>query len=248
MTGSIEQPFIVGVDGCPAGWLAVRHALGEPQSSTFEIHKTFAGLLEACSPFAALAVDIPIGIPSHIGPGGRLADRAARAVLGARQSSVFAIPSRRAVTSTDYRNACQAALETSDPPRKVSKQAFNIFPKIREVDAVMTPKLQATIVECHPEVAFWAMNGNQPLSEPKKVKSRPYGPGLELRRNLLASAGFRPEFLAGLGLPAKIAGADDLLDACATAWTAARLACGTASRFPTDPATDEKGLRMEIVY
>jgi len=33
--------------------------------------------------------------------------------------------------------ACAAALATSDPPRKVSKQCFHIFPRIREIDALL---------------------------------------------------------------------------------------------------------------
>ena len=73
---------------------------------------------------------------------------------------------------------------TSDPPRKVSKQLFNIAPKIREVDEVLRamPDANGRVFEVHPEVAFWRLNGERALTEPKKVKSRPYEPGLALRR------------------------------------------------------------------
>ena len=47
----------------------------------------------------------------------------------------------------------------------------------------------ARVFEVHPELAFWRLNGGRALTEPKKVKSRPYEPGLALRRRLLIAAG-----------------------------------------------------------
>jgi len=241
-------PYVAGVDGCPAGWIAVTHPFDQPEQATWHIFERFDQLLADTKGFAAIAVDMPIGLPTIANAGGRLADRQARAVLGARQSSVFAVPARAAIACRDYRDACNAALAHSDPPRKVAKQTFNLFPKIREIDAEMTPARQGHIVECHPEVAFWAMNANESLSEPKKVKSQPYGPGLALRRKLLTANGYAAAFLENLDCPRRIAAADDFLDACATAWTANRLAAGSASRFPAIAELDNRGLRMEIVY
>ena len=42
------------------------------------------------------------------------------------------------------------------------------------------------------------------------------------------------------------AGLDDLLDAVAAAWSAQRVAEGSAQRLPDTPPTDARGLRMEI--
>ena len=86
---------------------------------------------------------------------------------------------------------CARASETSDPPRKVSKQLFNIAPRIREIDELLRafPAAASRVFEVHPEVAFWRLNGGRALDEPKKVKSRPYEPGLALRRGLLIAAG-----------------------------------------------------------
>ena len=42
------------------------------------------------------------------------------------------------------------------------------------------------------------------------------------------------------------AGPDDLLDAMACSWSAARILRGEGRRFPETPEIDEKGLRMEI--
>jgi predicted RNase H-like nuclease len=40
---------------------------------------------------------------------------------------------------------------------------------------------------------------------------------------------------------------DDILDAMAVCWTAARVLRRLEQRFPADPAVDARGLRMEIV-
>ena len=134
---------------------------------------------------------MPIGLPERVGAGGRAAENCVRPLLGARQSSVFSVPSRAAIYAADYREACRIAQATSEPPRKVSKQLFNIAPKIREVDEALraTPRAAARVFEVHPELAFWRLNGGRALTEPKKVKSRPYEPGLTLRRRLLIAAG-----------------------------------------------------------
>ena len=97
----------------------------------------FADVLAAPEAPALVAVDIPIGLPDRIGPGGRGPERAIRPLLGARQSSVFSVPPRAAIYAADFAAACAAALAASEPPRKVSKQLFMIAPKIREVDALL---------------------------------------------------------------------------------------------------------------
>ncbi len=243
-----DTPWIGGVDGCPAGWVAVIHPLGRPAEARLQVFQTFREILDATPALETIAVDIPIGLPDHVGIGGRLADRAARSVLGARQSAVFAVPSRAAVMCTDYREACAIAFATSNPPRKVSKQAFNLFPKIREVDAVLSPSpaLQERVFETHPEVAFWALNGEKPLDLAKKVKSRPNPPGLDYRRALLRKVGYQDAILIADTFARSAVGPDDILDACVNAWSAGRIAAGTARRFPDQPLSDGQGLRMEI--
>ncbi|MGF1619206.1 MAG: DUF429 domain-containing protein [Rhodomicrobiaceae bacterium] len=237
--------FVAGVDGCRTGWVCVLadSASGEPRRAF--IARDFAEIV-ALEDVVQIAVDMPIGIPGMAIPGGRGCDTALRAVLGGRQSSVFTVPARAALAEPDYLRACEAAFAHSDPPRKVSKQCFHLFPKIREIDAIITPELQGRVVECHPEGAFWAMNGERALTEPKKVKSRAYPAGLELRRGLLSAAGFPDSFLAERRFRPSQAGEDDFLDACACAWTAGRVLRGEARRFPDAPMTDPRGLRMEI--
>ncbi|MBK5960611.1 hypothetical protein CCR97_20755 [Rhodoplanes elegans] len=241
----MDDQWLAGVDGCPGGWIA---AFVAPTGDTVRVRveRRFADIVAAPEAPAVIAVDMPIGLPDRVGPGGREAESAVRPLLGARQSSVFSVPSRAAIHAPDYGAACAAALASSDPPRKVSRQLFMLAPKIREVDALLVadPALAARVFEVHPEVAFWRMNGEASLAEPKKVKSRPYAPGLALRRDLLIGAGLPAAVVHAP--PPKGAGPDDLLDALACAVTARRLRTGLATPFPDPPPRDRHGLRMAI--
>lgn len=231
-----------GVDGCRAGWIAVTIAATGPVEPDVTVTRDFAGLVRDR---AAVAVDMPIGLPERTGRGGRGPESLVRPLLGDRQSSVFSIPARAAVEAPDYAAACAAALATSDPPRKVSKQAFFLFAKVREIDALLRaePALVARVHEMHPEVAFWRLNGQVAVPVPKKVKSRPHPPGLAFRRGLLVAAGFPEAFLARVP---RGAGADDLLDAAAGALVARRILAGEALSFPDPPGRDAHGLPVAI--
>jgi predicted RNase H-like nuclease len=245
--------WVAGADGCRAGWIVAFASVSYNSIGIVDVFSVrvrvltkFADIFAAPEQPRLVAVDIPIGLPAHIGPQGRGPERAVRPLLGKRQSSVFAVPSRSAVYAPDFGAACRLALETSDPPKKVSKQLFMIAPKIREVDEMLrsAPALIARVFEVHPEVAFWRLNGERALSEPKKVKSRPYEPGLALRRDILAKHGFSAA-VTGQAPPAGSA-ADDLLDALACAATALRILAGHATPFPDPPLRDEFGLPVAI--
>jgi predicted RNase H-like nuclease len=238
--------WIAGVDGCPGGWLAIFIDMMGVAAPRLRVERHFAGIIAAPEQPVIIAVDMPIGLPERVGPGGRGCDVAARAVLGGRQSSLFAVPARAAVMAQDYSLACERAFALSEPPRKVSKQCFNLFPKIREIDALMTPPLQNKVRECHPEVAFWALNGDAPLDCPKKVKSRPFPEGLAQRRALLERAGLPMDGLLAQSPRTRLAGADDVLDAAACAWVAACIARGSGRCFPDQPLLDGRGLSMAI--
>lgn len=245
MSVTRQSGWLAGVDGCAGGWIAA-FVRPEGAETRVRIAPRFADVLSAPERPEIVAVDMPIGLPERVGIGGRAAENCIRPLLGARQSSVFSVPSRGAIYAADYGEACRIAAATSDPPRKVSKQLFNIAPKIREVDECLRgdPDIPARVFEVHPELAFWRLNDGRALTEPKKVKSRPYGPGLVLRRGLLIAAGLPAD--AVNALPPKGAAADDLLDALACAAIARRIHAGIAESFPNPPPRDAFGLAMAI--
>jgi predicted RNase H-like nuclease len=124
--------------------------------------------------------------------------------------------------------------------RALSKQAFAILPKIREVDSVMTPELQQRVREMHPEVAFCVLNGG-PLVHRKKTQQ-----GQQERLEILARYGVVLDPYRERGrLGASRVGVDDLIDAAVGLVTALRIQSNRANVL--GGTLDAKGLRMEIV-
>jgi predicted RNase H-like nuclease len=192
------------------------------------VHPDFAAVLAALPDDAVVALDMPIGLVDEHEPGGRDVDRAARVQLGPKRSSVFSAPPRCAL-------GARTLPEARRHGARLTLQTLNLLPRIEDVDRVMTPDLQSRVFEVHPELSFAAMNGEDPVRAPKRSAT-----GSNERRALLERAGvIVPERPAGAAL-------DDLLDACALAWSARRVACGIARRVPDRPARDARGLRIEL--
>ncbi|WP_310185544.1 DUF429 domain-containing protein [Mesorhizobium sp. BE184] len=249
-------PTLAGVDGCKAGWIMVRHEGDDPPTTA--VFPVFAELIATLPDDAIVAVDMPIGLPETCGRSGRGPEILVRPLLGARQSSVFAIPSRAAIYAeadafTDietwyaaHRRASLVARATSDPPRGVSIQAFGLFARIREIDALLIarPDLRTRIFESHPEVAFWRLNGGRAMQLPKKIKGAVNPSGMEERKALLGRCGYDRAFLDMP--PPRGAGTDDFLDATAMTAIARRIADGDAVSFPDPPMKDGLGVPIAI--
>jgi predicted RNase H-like nuclease len=222
----------VGVDGCRAGWVG---AMSDGSSYDVLVAATFTELLDAAraSAVEAVAVDIPIGLPD--GPP-RLADLLARQRLPAgRKSSVFPAPTRVATEQTTHIEASTANREATGGIG-VSIQVFNLVPKILEVDAFVRSGPSVSIVEAHPEVCF------SEIDPACVVPSKRTAEGLAARAAALRSVGLEPPaYRRGQGYAA-----DDLLDACAVAWTAHRHANGTAICLPVPPEVFSDGLPAAI--
>jgi predicted RNase H-like nuclease len=230
---------VVGVDGCKGGWLAVSYDL-LANTLTPACHAVFADVIESYPDAACIAVDIPIGLTTA---NARDCDREARRVLTRlRGSSVFPAPDPRVVNAASYQEAM--VLSRSLTGKGVSAQAFGIYKKVADVNRLMTPALQARIVEIHPEICFWAMAGMRPLEHAKRTPA-----GFEERRALLmATECFTVPTRREAQRWVRDAGADDALDAIAAAWSARRFAEGQSGCLPLNPLTDDNGLRMEMVY
>lgn len=223
--------ILAGVDGCKEGWVAVLEEDGRRRT---EVFREFATLLR--SEATIVVVDIPIGL---MAAAPRAVDRAARALLGARACCVFSAPYRPMLRAKSHLEAC--AIREAIDKKRCSRQAFEIFKKIVEVDSLMTPGLQDRVFEGHPEVSFSIMDGGRALEKRKKSAA-----GSAHRVKLLRSHFSEVPAVAAARRPAGV-GRDDLLDAYAMLWTARRIAAGTSQRIPGLGQHDDRGLRAQIL-
>lgn len=226
---------LAGVDGCKTGWVVASwDDGGATPVVTIHLAKTFQEIVDAG--YQVVAVDIPIGLPEI---GTRDCDPLARKLIGPRRNSVFPAPIRPVLKAKTYLQACEIGYQADG--RRLSQQAWAITKKIAEVDAVISPEAQGTIIEIHPELCFWALNSESPLDRPKKDSQ-----GMAKRCLLLKEHLVDPGLFYNLRQSG--AGYDDIHDALAALWTAKRYALGEARRVPEHEQRDAKGLRMEMWF
>ncbi len=224
-----------GIDGCRFGWIAVRI---EQNKVSFELARSIRDI-----PFIfendMMLIDMPIGLSDH---SERACDIEARKILKPkRHSSVFLTPVRAAAYAESYEEACQINFAATG--KKISKQAWNILPKVREIDAFKREFPGVALREAHPEVCFWALNGKTACSQNKKTSA-----GISERLSILERTlpGISQKITAfGDSNLKKHVFLDDIIDAAVLALTAARpdslLALGHGEK-------DGAGIPMEIVY
>ncbi len=241
MATSSKARWVAGVDGCRAGWVVV---LSDGSAAhRARVVPDFAAVLALPEAPEVIAVDMPIGLLDRPIAGGRTCEGLARKLLTSRASSMFSAPTRAALTASRAGAPYQTvstANRCGDPLAcGLSKQTFNLLPKIDEVDRAMSPMVQRRVFEVHPELSFTEANGGSPMAHSKK-----HAEGRAERRDLLLRLGFGA---ALLGLALRGAQGDDLLDACIACWTADRIARGVAVVLPSSPQKDSLGLRMELL-
>ena len=245
MTAAPDGTVVAGADACRAGWVVAAGVLagGGVDAIELRIVERLAAVFGDDPDPAVLAVDIPIGLPERAEPGGRAADRAARAILGPRRSSVFSAPVRAVLDAPDYPSANRASRASSEHAIGLIKQCWNIVPKIREADDLLRAGagFRARVFEAHPEVCFASMAG-APMARPKSA-----GAGAAERVGALRAAGVPGADALAATVAGRGAKTDDALDALACLVTASRIARGVARRLPEGAAqTDGAGLPMAI--
>ena len=144
---------------------------------------------------------MPIGLPEITRKGGRGPEMLVRPLLGQRQSSVFSIPSRAAVyaamSTRSPRSSCgtrrtarRARLRARRPIRRAASRSRRSVFSRRSARSMhccgARPNLRRRVIESHPEVAFWRLNGEQAMLLPKKVKGQVNPAGMAERRALAA--------------------------------------------------------------
>jgi len=225
---------VTGVDGCKSGWMAVtlsEGTLSAARLSGVAVRARTAATLDGLGIEGVTGIDMPLGL---LAEGWRTADAVARALLGPRGASVFAVPPRPVWLVADYATANRRCRELTG--RGMSAQAWGLRVRLLEADRFRRGHV-GPLYEVHPELSFAALAG-APLAESKHSAA-----GLARRRALLAAA--------GIVLPDRVAGAaeDDLLDAAAVAWSARRIAAGTARVLPDPPVQrGDDGFEIAIRY
>jgi len=232
----------IGVDGCKAGWFLV--SLDDKDEFKIDILSDIYALWDTYSCSSSILIDIPIGLP-----GGNITNRkcdlGARKILGLKKGScVFPAPCRPAVYAKNYRKANN--LNRKIIGKGLSYQVWNIIPKIRETDVLVTGDSNArkVIRESHPEICFWSMAGKV-MTYSKKTTG-----GIRERLKILKSVYSKSEEIFNYALEKykrKYLGRDDILDAISLAVTAKEGVWYLIS-IPQDPQFDLKGIQMEIVY
>jgi predicted RNase H-like nuclease len=242
--GPADRP-VVGVDGCPGGWAVVEWSTQGVSAQRVEDLAPLLARLRA-GQVAAVAIDMPVGLLDHHP---RACDVEARRLLGPRRSSIFPTPIRATLDAVDYDDACNRSRAAIG--KALSKQAYNLLPKIAELDRLVQPADQDRLVEAHPECAFARLAG-EPLAHPKRTAE-----GQALRIALLAehhrALGQLIDEYRNIRNRAVSSRRDphhvpllDLIDATVLAVTACRVADGSEIRLGTD--VDRRGLQARIVY
>jgi len=216
-------PLVAGVDGCRAGWVVV---LSDGARAEVSVARDFTGVLEVTRAARVVGVDMPIGLLDAAAPGGRECDRHARRLLGrGRACSVFSPPARCALTRATYRAALASNRASSAARLGISIECFFLFPRLREVDE--------------------ALRADEALARRVEPKRSPRG----LSRRVALLRRVFPRVAQALRARVTGVAADDVLDAHAVAWSAARVARGAAVCLPENPAPhDARGLPMAIWY
>jgi predicted RNase H-like nuclease len=218
---------VTGIDGCRGGWVAVTLTTA---GTRVTMARTL-GELGLDSSDGITGIDMPLGL---LGEGWRTADLLARRALGRRGSCVFAIPPRPVWNAPDYPAANRLCRELTGGG--MSAQAWGLRAKLLEADLFRRSPTPPTLYEVHPELSFAVLAG-APLSATKHSEA-----GLAIRRALLREA--------GIALPARVPGAaiDDVLDAAAVAWSARRIAAGTAIALTDAAQRADDGEEIAIRY
>ena len=228
---------LTGVDACRGGWVAVTLPLGGAANAGAPMARV-AVSLAGLGLTGVTGIDMPLGL---LAEGWRTVDALARRALGRRGSTVFAIAPRPVWDEQVFPAANRRCRQLTG--KGLSVQAWGLRTALLDADGYRRA-CRHQLYEVHPELAFCALAGS-PLAESKHTPE-----GRATRRALLAAAGIElpsaRSVRSGPGGPAPAE--DDLLDAAAAAWSAGRIAAGTAVTM-TDPGQrGDDGTEIAIRY
>jgi predicted RNase H-like nuclease len=229
-----DLPYSVVAGSTPFNdkWLV---ASAKIAGSTFapeppKVYDTFLEVMSERPAFSIIVINVPIGFLDSPEMGARTCDLQARALLRRRGTAVHNAPSRAVFEGRVEMNESRLDAVTR-----------TMMPRYREVAHEMSPYRQRIVYEGHPELSFFQLHKDTPLTRSKVATE-----GKEERRVILHDKirGSERYFADGVvAAPQK-----HVYDAFALLWTARRVFGHAAKRIPVEPEWDSEGLRMEIVY
>jgi predicted RNase H-like nuclease len=225
---------VLGVDACASGWVGVelRNGAFQRACAARDLDALLAGVPEV----TVVGIDMPLGLLEAAA--WRRADLLAAARLGRQRARVFRVAPRPVWDEADYATANLRCRELTGAG--LSRQSWALKVKLREANS-RREQGDRRLHEVHPEISFAAMNDGQPVAWSKRGWN-----GQMARRRLLDAQ--------GIALPGHFDGEvgavppDDLLDACAAAWSAARISDHTAVSLPDPPERTTSDLPVAIWY
>ena len=208
---------VVGIDGCPGGWIAAGWADGSITWSFAPVE----GIGDLLPHDGCAGVDMPIGL---LDAGLRECDALARRALPGAASRVFTTPPRPVLElGADAPNAEVQSLSRRLTGQGVSRQALHLAPRILALDAALMASPGTRVVEVHPELSFAAQAGGVLVR-----KATPEG----VRQRTEALRSWLPDVDDLLAARPRRVPVADALDALAALWSAVRWRDGTARTLP----------------
>lgn len=233
----------IGIDGCRAGWLMIK-ITGQLQVESCLLKSISEINDHINTATGSVFIDMPIGISDEVN--NRNCDKMARKILGRRGSSVFPVPVRQILPIKDYELA--NSLNRQITGKGISKQTFNIMPKINELDRFMQKferEKPGLMLEAHPELQFYMLNNEIDLQFNKKT-AHGINERLVILSRIFTAAEqcfhmIREKYLK------KEAADDDIIDALVLA-VAAEQCRGDITFLPEEIETDRYSLPMRIGF
>ena len=226
---------VIGIDGCRSGWLTTR--ILDDKSLSFHVIKNLKDSYLKDPNLTHVGIDMPLGLSPT---GKRPAEVEARFLLKKRSCTIFSPPTIGALECESYLDACE--INFRDCGNRISKQSWNLFPKIKETQKFLKNKLitKPSIYEIHPELSFMAMNNMKVIELSKKTDL-----GRKIRIKLIQKffPNFRFELVRSKYKKNEVLD-DDILDSISVLWSTLRIVDNIAQFVPKD----SKKLNMRIYF
>ena len=135
---------VIFLDGCPNGWVVCIQ-----KNTDFNV-----GFIRSLSELQLISpkvcfIDMPVRLPAQIDKYPRVEDCQAKQFLGRYHSSIFYAPMKNWLNLPFHE--VNKICENSNKP-KLSKQSFNLFPKINQLQLAMNKLTETRFHEIHPEL------------------------------------------------------------------------------------------------